>query len=128
MRKVTWLSFLLLLSLPGLDQAQRTSITGLVTAAKGGGGLPGVTILVRGTPQGTSSGADGTYSIAVPDTAALIFCSIGYDAQTVRVRTQTVINVALAENAQALNEVVVKGLNVTRECRSLSYSVTEVRG
>ena len=128
MRKITWLTFLLLLSLPGLGQAQ-TTVTGKVTDEKGGA-LPGVTILVRGTRQGISTNSDGNYSltIAAPDTASLVFSSVGFDSRTVRIGSQAVINVTLNESTQALNEVVVTALGVARERRTLGYSVTEVQG
>lgn len=127
MKKFTWFSFLLLLGLPSLAQAQTTTVTGKVTDAKGAS-LPGVTVIVRGTRQGMSTGAEGTYSIAVPDTAALVFSSVGYDPQTIRVRAQSVINVTLRDNSQALNEVVVTALGIARERKALGYSVTEIRG
>ncbi len=127
MKNFTWLIFLLLLSLPGVVQAQTTTVKGKVTDAKGSS-LPGVTVVVRGTRQGATTNAEGTYSIAVADTAALVFSSVGYNAQTVRVRSQSVINVSLSENTQALDEVVVTALNVSRERKTLGYSVTEIKG
>ncbi|PJJ60571.1 SusC/RagA family TonB-linked outer membrane protein [Hymenobacter chitinivorans] len=127
MRKFTWLTFLLLLSLPGLGLAQTQPVTGKVTDAKGGS-LPGVTVIVRGTQQGTSTDASGVYSIAAADTATLVFSSIGFTPQTIAVRSRRVIDVTLSENAQQLGEVVVTALNVARERKTLGYSVTEVKG
>ncbi|UOQ71073.1 SusC/RagA family TonB-linked outer membrane protein [Hymenobacter cellulosilyticus] len=127
MRKFTWLTVLLLLSLPGLGLAQTLTVTGKVTDAKGGS-LPGVTVIVRGTQQGTSTDASGAYSIAAPDTAALVFSSIGFTPQTIAVRSRRVVDVTLSENAQQLGEVVVTALNVARERKTLGYSVTEVKG
>lgn len=126
MKNFTWFIFLLLLGLPGLVKAQTTKVTGKVTDAKGA--LPGVTIIVRGTRQGTTTNTEGTYSIVAADTAALVFSSVGYNAQTVRVRSQAVINVTLSESTQALNEVVVTALGVARERKALGYSVTEIAG
>jgi len=127
MHKTTWLTFLLLLSLHGLGQAQTLTVTGKVTDAKGGF-LPGVTVVTRGTQQGTSTDANGAYSIAVPDTASLVFSSIGYNSQTIAVRSRASIDVTLSENVQALSEVVVTALNVARERKTLGYSVTEIKG
>ncbi|MCR5889837.1 SusC/RagA family TonB-linked outer membrane protein [Hymenobacter sp. J193] len=127
MQKFTWLTFLLLLSLHGLGYAQTTTVTGKVTDAKGGA-LPGVTVLARGTGQGTSTNASGVYLLTVPDTTSLVFSSIGYDPQTVAVRGRTTIDVTLSENVQALGEVVVTALNVARERKTLGYSVTEIQG
>ncbi|TDN38711.1 SusC/RagA family TonB-linked outer membrane protein [Hymenobacter sp. UV11] len=127
MKNCTWLTFSVLLSLPGLAIAQTRTVTGKVTDAKGSG-LPGATIVVRGTTQGTSTTAEGTFSIAVADTAALVFSSVGYNSQTVRVRGQSLLNVTLSDNTQALDEVVVTALNVSRERKTLGYSVTEIAG
>ncbi|WP_151089399.1 SusC/RagA family TonB-linked outer membrane protein [Hymenobacter baengnokdamensis] len=127
MKKITWLTFLLLLGLQGLVQAQTRTVSGKVTDVKGAG-IPGVTIIVRGTHQGISSNGEGSFSIAVPDTATLVFSSVGYDSQTVHVLAQNVLTITLKENAQALNEVVVTALNVTRERKTLGYSVTEIKG
>ena len=127
MKNFTWLFFLLLLGASGLVQAQTKTVTGKVTDAKGGT-LPGVTIIVRGTRQGASTNAEGTYSIAAADTATLVFSSVGYSSQTVKVGGQTVVNVTLSDNAQALDEVVVTALNVARERKTLGYSVTEIKG
>ncbi|GGF13145.1 SusC/RagA family TonB-linked outer membrane protein [Hymenobacter cavernae] len=117
----------MLLSLPGLVQAQTTTVSGKVTDAKGTS-LPGVTVIVRGTKQGLSTDAEGRYSVAAADTATLVFSSIGYTPQTIRIGGRSAINVTLSENTQALDEVVVTALNVARERKTLGYSVTEVKG
>ncbi|MBF9224232.1 SusC/RagA family TonB-linked outer membrane protein [Hymenobacter ruricola] len=127
MKKTTWFTILLLLGLYGLAQAQTRTVSGKVTDAKGGA-LPGVTVLVQGTNQGISTNAEGTYSIAVPEAATLVFSSVGFEARTVPVGSQAVIDVTLSESAQALNEVVVTALNISRERKTLGYSVTEIQG
>ena len=127
MKNCTWLAFTALLSLPGLAIAQTRTVTGKVADARGNG-LPGATVVVRGTSQGISATAEGTYSIAVADTAALVFSSVGYNSQTVRVGGRSVVNVSLSDNTQTLDEVVVTALNVSRERKTLGYSVTEIQG
>ena len=127
MKKTTWLTILLLLGLHGWAQAQTRTVSGKVTDAKGGA-LPGVTVLVQGTNLGISTNAEGIYSIAVPETATLVFSSVGFEARTIPVGSQAVIDVALSESAQALNEVVVTALNISRERKTLGYSVTEIQG
>ena len=127
MKNYTWLTFSALLSLPGLAIAQTTTVSGKITDNKGVG-LPGVTVLVKGTTQGTNTDAEGRYSIAAPAGAALTFSFIGYASQTVAVNGQSVLNVALAPDTQALDEVVVTALNVSRERKTLGYSVTEIQG
>ena len=127
MKNCTWLAFSALLSLPGLAIAQTTTVAGKVTDDKGVA-LPGVTVLVKGTTQGTNTNAEGQYSLAVPAGASLTFSFIGFTAQTVAVGGQPVLNVTLAPDTQALDEVVVTALNVTRERKTLGYSVTEIQG
>lgn len=128
MKNSTWLTFSLLLGLPSLTLAQSRTVTGKVTDNKGGG-LPGATVVLRGTTQGTTANVEGSYSIAVSaDTATLVFSSIGYNSQVVRVGRQSVVSVTLRENNQALDEVVVTALNVSRERKTLGYSVTEIAG
>ncbi|WP_310391984.1 SusC/RagA family TonB-linked outer membrane protein [Hymenobacter sp.] len=127
MKKCTLLTFLLLLGLQCVLHAQTRTVTGKVTDAKNGA-LPGVTVLVRGTTQGASTDAGGNFSVTAADTAALVISSVGYQPQTIRVGGQSVIDVVLSESSEALNEVVVTALNVSRERKTLGYSVTEVRG
>ncbi|MDF7815652.1 SusC/RagA family TonB-linked outer membrane protein [Hymenobacter sp. YC55] len=127
MNRSTWLTLLPVLGLHSLAQAQTKTVSGKVTDSKGGA-LPGVTVIVQGTQQGLSTNADGGYSIGVPDNATLVFSSIGYDSKTVVVGSQSVIDVSLTESAQTLNEVVVTALNVSRDRRTLGYSVTEIKG
>ena len=127
MKRFTWLTFLLLLSLHSLVQAQTRTVTGKVTDARGTG-LPGVTVVVQGTTQGISTDAEGNYSVAAPDAATLVFSSIGYESKSLPVQGQSVLNVSLGESTQTLNEVVVTALNVARERKTLGYSVTEVSG
>ena len=72
--------------------------------------LPGVTIQVKGTVQGTTTDIDGTYSIAVPsDKAVLIFSFIGYLSQEITVGNRRVIDVVLQGATTELEEMVVVG-------------------
>lgn len=73
--------------------------------------LPGVSIQVKGTQQGTTTDANGQYKIEVADeNAILIFSFIGFASQEIKVGNQTTINVVLTEDAAALDEVVVTGV------------------
>ena len=93
----------------GQAYAQKT-ITGKVTDKADGTGLPGVNISVKGTTNGTSSSADGTYSLAnVPDNAVLVFSFVGYNAQEIIAGNQTTLDVVLSSDVKALEEVVVVG-------------------
>ena len=85
-------------------------VTGTVTDSKTGTGLPGANVLVKGSTSGTSTDANGKYSIDVPDANAVLeFSSLGYVSQSIAVGNQSVINVALVEEVTSLDEVVVVG-------------------
>jgi len=105
------------------------TITGKVTAADDNGGMPGVNIYIKGTQFGTTTDAQGNYSISVTDNSAtLIFSYIGYTTQEVSVAGKTVIDVVLQPSAEALQEVVVTALGIKRDQASLGYAVGKVEG
>ncbi|MFD2572711.1 SusC/RagA family TonB-linked outer membrane protein [Spirosoma soli] len=84
-------------------------ISGKVTDEKGGG-LPGVSVIVKGTTQGTTTDGEGGFKISVADAnATLVFSFVGYRRQEVVVGSQTTLAVTLAPDDQTLNEVVVVG-------------------
>jgi len=90
-------------------------IRGKVVDAKGGG-LPGVTVLVKGTTTGTSTGADGSFTIDAPENSVLVFSFVGYTRQELPVTgAATNLTVTLAESAQSLNDVVVIGYGTARK-------------
>ncbi len=90
-----------------------------------GAGLPGVTVLVRGTSNGTSTNADGTYSLNVPEGSTLVFSYVGFKTQEVAVGSTGTINVTLAVDEQKLSEVVVVGYG-TQERGSITGAVSSV--
>ncbi|WP_090334444.1 SusC/RagA family TonB-linked outer membrane protein [Dyadobacter koreensis] len=116
---------------PSTKDAPKKNITGTVTDETGSG-LPGVSVLVKGTQRGTSSNGEGKYSIEIPDqelaTAVLTFSFVGYTSQDVPVGNKTDVSVQLAPEAKALNEVVVTALGISKEKKALAYAVTEVKG
>ena len=71
--------------------------------------LPGVSILVKGTSQGTVSDFDGNYSILVAQDATLVFSYLGYTTKEIAVLGKNIIDVTLSENNSELDEVVVVG-------------------
>ena len=100
-------------------------VTGRVTGPDGTG-LPGVTVLVKGTTTGTQTSVDGSFSLTVPDAnATLVFSSVGFVRQEVPVGSTTTFAVKLVEDQQALNEVVVVGYG-TQTRQDLTTSVASV--
>ena len=90
--------------------------------------LPGVTVLEKGTSNGSITDGDGNYQITVSQGAILVFRFSGFEPKEVSVGTQTTINVSLEQDIQFLQEVVVTAFGIDREKSSLGYSITQVNG
>ena len=89
------------------DEIQST-VTGMVTDADGNP-LPGASVVEKGTTNGTQSDFDGNFTIDVGSDATLMISYIGYSTQEVAVDGRSTINVSMAEDASALDEVIVTG-------------------
>lgn len=103
-----WLAVLLFFAATSAWSQGRT-VTGKVTAADDGSGLPGVNVLEKGTTNGTVTDVDGGFSINVNENATLVFSFVGYQTQEVAVGAQNAIDIALASDVTSLTEVVVIG-------------------
>ncbi|WP_254563016.1 SusC/RagA family TonB-linked outer membrane protein [Dyadobacter diqingensis] len=85
------------------------AISGKVTDEKGGG-LPGVSVILKGTQQGTSSNGEGEFQLNVPDEKAiLVFSFVGYKTQEILVGASSKLTVNLLPDENSLDEVVVVG-------------------
>ena len=125
-RFVFVLSLLLFVGI-NLLQAQGVQVEGNVTSADDGSALPGVSVVVRGTTIGAVTDFEGNFSITVPDElAVLMFSFVGMLTQEVPVGSLTVVDVQLQTSTTALDEVVVTALGISREAKSLGYSVQDV--
>ncbi|MDR7131084.1 TonB-linked SusC/RagA family outer membrane protein [Algoriphagus sp. 4150] len=130
MKKVLSIAFALVMVL-GLSvstQAQQRILKGVVTAASDGLPLPGVTIVDKSTKSGTTTNADGEYSISVNENTVLVFSFIGFSDQEFTVGNQTELLVSLEEEASDLSEVVVTAFGMERDKKALGYSVTQLAG
>ncbi len=126
-----------LLLLPAIDQAAivPANVSGQPRAAdapimgritdENGAGIPGVTVLVKGTGIATQTDADGRYSIVAPASATLVFSFVGYAAQSVAVGGRTSIDTKLVVDSQGLSEVVVVGY-LAQDRQNLSSAVTSL--
>jgi TonB-linked SusC/RagA family outer membrane protein len=126
--RVIKLSLIILLTcfLQVYSQAQQQTVSGKITDT-GGQALPGVSVVVKGTVQGTVSNADGNYSLAnVPEGAILNFSFVGMLSQEVAVGNQTTIDITLKEEAIGLDEVVVTALGIQKSSKSLGYATSKV--
>jgi TonB-linked SusC/RagA family outer membrane protein len=115
---------LVVAALPAFAQSQ--VLSGRV-AGSDSGPLPGVTVLEQGTTNGTTTGANGTFSLSVKPGATLVISSIGYTTQTVAVGNQTTLNLTLQAAASELDEAVVVGYG-TQSKADLTGSVTQISG
>ncbi|MFO7935611.1 MAG: SusC/RagA family TonB-linked outer membrane protein [Bacteroidales bacterium] len=130
MKRFVFVLTLLLFAGFSLLHGQGVEVTGMVTSAEDGAALPGVSVVVQGTTIGSVTDFEGNYTITVPDLpATLMFSFVGMLTQEVEVEgDRTQIDVVLEPTTLALDEVVVTALGVTREQKSLGYSVQEVSG
>jgi TonB-linked SusC/RagA family outer membrane protein len=106
-----------------------TPISGTVLDEKGTG-LPGVTVVLKGTSLGASTDESGRFTLRIPDgtaDATLVISSVGYNRQEVPVGQQTTLTVRLTASAQALDEAVVIGYG-SQEKRTVTNAVTTVQG
>jgi TonB-linked SusC/RagA family outer membrane protein len=91
------------------------AVTGKVTDEKGSG-LPGVSVVVKGTQRGTSTNGEGDFQLDVPDEKAiLVFSFVGYKTQEVTVGEQSKVNLELAPDENSLDEIVVVGYGAVRK-------------
>lgn len=105
--------------------AQDRQVSGKVTDAADGSGLPGVSVQVKGTNKGVATSIDGSYKISAPDGATLVFSYVGYASQEVAIGSRTTIDIKLGNDVKALEEVVVVGYG-TQKRKEISGTVSSV--
>ncbi|WP_324671208.1 SusC/RagA family TonB-linked outer membrane protein [Hymenobacter sp. GOD-10R] len=110
----------------GASTAAPIPVKGRVADAKGEV-LPGVTVRIKDSTVGTTTGPDGTYQLSAEPGNTLIFSFIGFEVQQVTVGSKSSYDVVLREDATSLDEVVVTALGIKREEKALGYSVTQLQ-
>ena len=106
--------------------AQDITVSGKVVDMKGEG-VPGASVLVKGTTKGTQTSADGTFRLAeVPMRGTLVFSFVGMNTQEVAVEGRSTINITLEDDTKALEEVVVIGYGTAKKS-DLTGSVVSVK-
>lgn len=96
------------------EEAQQSGIKGVVTD-KDGIPLPGVSIIIKGTSKGTTTGFDGNFTIAVSKGETLVFSFMGMLTKEVLIENQTVLNTILEEDSSVLDEIVIVGYGKQRK-------------
>lgn len=108
-----------------LDEPKADQIRGRIID-ESGDPLPGVTIIVKGSTQGTVSDIEGNFSLDVSATDVLVFSFIGYKEQTIEIGNQREVNVTMRESLSDLGEVVVVGYG-TQNKRDVTGSISSVK-
>lgn len=126
-RKITPIFFCFLLF--AFNSFAQQVLKGKVTESGNGTGIPGASVLVKGTTTGTSTQPDGTFSITLPANATTIVVKyLGFVSQELSINNQAVINVVLVQDAASLSEVVVTALGIRRSDKSIGYATQTVKG
>ncbi len=125
MKKIVFMGFLLFL---GLSAAlgQTIRISGVITDAADGSTLPGATVQVKGTTQGTATDLDGRYVLSADANATLVYSFVGMESKEEVVRGRTTINVALVSGIRSLVEFVVVGYGTARQVGNIVGNVATV--
>ena len=107
--------------------AQNMQVSGTVRDQQAGEVMPGVSILEKGTANGTVTDANGQYALTVSSgSATLVFDFIGYAQQSEAINGRTSLDVLLLTKATGLDEIVVTALGVERQSRDLGYAVQQL--
>ncbi|MDQ1769447.1 SusC/RagA family TonB-linked outer membrane protein [Labilibaculum sp. A4] len=126
MKKLTLIVCVVLLSIQ-IVSAQTRQVTGIVTSADDGFGMPGVSVVIKGTTSGTSTDLDGNYSLSTKSGDILVFSFVGMTPQEISVGNQTVINVIMQAEAIGMDEVMVVAYGVSKKS-SFTGSAATVKG
>lgn len=124
--KFIWFLALTLVLFSPFLFAQNRTVSGTVTDANGDA-LPGVSVVVKGTNNGTQTDFDGKYQIQAAQNQVLVFSFIGMKSQEINATSST-LNVKMTDDTKELSEVVVTALGIKRERKALGYATQQVKG
>ena len=120
------IKLLLFLALSGSVALAQRSISGIVQDESGP--LPGVSVIIKGSKQGTTTDFDGKYVIKVPnDEAILVFSFIGIKTKEIKIGDRQVLDVMLEQDSQKLDEVVINALGFEVKTDKLGSAVSSVK-
>lgn len=128
MKKMLQIGLLAMFSLIAtIGFAQNRTVTGVVTSADDNQPLVGVSIVVKGTSNGTVTDIDGNYSLSVPEKSTLVYSFVGYTTVETPLGDGSVMNLSLKGAADVLNEVVVTGYG-SQIKRELTGNIARLKG
>lgn len=121
---------LFLVGAVGYSYAQESrAVSGKVSDAETGAPMPGVSVVIKGTTNGTSTDGEGSYSINVSsDDATLEFSFVGYKTVSQKVGSSSTVDISLSADAEEFDQMVVTALGIKRDKKKLGYSVSSVGG
>ncbi len=123
--KLCYLSFIVLFSFGGGYSNAQSLVTGTIISSEDGLGLPGVTIIKKGTTDGTSTDLNGKYSISAKAEDLLIFSFVGYKSVERSVGISSIINIELEMDIEDLAEIIVMGYTEKSQ-KEISASVVSI--
>jgi TonB-linked SusC/RagA family outer membrane protein len=104
------------------------SVSGTVKAEDDGLGIPGVSVVVKGTSRATLTDIDGNFTLEAPPQSTLVFSLVGYKMQEIAVGNQTTFDVTMQGGNIKMDEVVVSALGTSGEKRKNGFSSQQVKG
>ncbi|MCZ4245092.1 SusC/RagA family TonB-linked outer membrane protein [Pedobacter punctiformis] len=125
MKKILLL-FFFLISIYAVSNAQDKKISGTVIGKSDKLPLPGVSVKVEGTSIGMTTDSKGQFLLSVPNGAVLVFSSIGYVTQKISVGDKTSFQIALEDEANKLEDVVITSFGIQRDKKTIGYGVSTV--
>src|SRR4026209_1636222 len=109
--------------------AQVRTVTGTITSGEEGQPLSGVSVLVKGTFKGTSTNANGKFSLSAKEGSTLVVSYTNYISKEIPVTSsQQAIDIVLEKDSKSLSEVVVTAFGIERQKRSVGYAQQKVDG
>ena len=127
MRKLVCMFMALLFSSMQL-LAQTRTISGKITDAKDGSGIPAASIVVKGTNVGTQTKNDGTFSLAVPPNAkSIVISAIGFQETEISITGTETFDIQMQADDKRLSEVVVTALGIEKSRKNLGYSASTLK-
>ncbi|UBM57340.1 SusC/RagA family TonB-linked outer membrane protein [Marinilongibacter aquaticus] len=106
--------------------AMAQQIRGTVSSANDKIPLPGVSVIVKGSTVGTTTDASGKYELQATADQTLVFSFVGYTSQEIAIGSKSIVDVALVEDNQSLDEVVVTALGIKKDAKKLGYATSTV--
>ena len=127
LRKGWWLAALMAIFMPYFCIAQNPELKGKVTESTGGT-LPGVTVLIKGTSNGTTTDAEGNYKLALTQTSGtVVFSFMGMVSQQIAFNGAGELNISMVSDSKTLNELVVVGYGTQKKV-NLTGAVSVIDG